>query len=293
MVKQSTGHHQQVVVVGGGVVGCFLAYRLSLAGVRVTLLEREAPGAGASGASAGNVQPVTGAENIPFQASLGAESLALYRQFLPAINEESGKDLREQDVRYLYAATTAEEEQDIRELARQMQAAGLRVAWIDAASANELDPRLSREITGGMLHEDCIQMDPQRFVSALALAAQVHSARLVVGEAMGLEQAGGRLTGLKLSDGSALGCDAVVLAMGAWTGQALQAWLGWTLPIEPCGLQKLHLRTDGPPLGCAVRWGGVNVVQRRDGLIHAGSRRDPAGFAATPEPASEEWLLSV
>ncbi len=136
-----------------------------------------------------------------------------------------------------------------------------------------------------------MQMDPQRFVSALAQAAQVRGARLTVGEARGLNQAGGRVTGVKLADGSVLGCDAVILAMGAWTGQALQDWLGWSMPIEPCGLQKLHLRIAGPPLGCAVRWGGVNVVQRRDGLIHVGSRRDPAGFAAKPGPDSQEWLL--
>ena len=95
MAKPSTRNNQQVVVVGGGVVGCFLAYRLSLAEVGVTLLERAAPGAGASGASAGNVQPVTSADDIAFQASLGSESLALYRQYLPAIKEESGMDLVE------------------------------------------------------------------------------------------------------------------------------------------------------------------------------------------------------
>jgi glycine oxidase len=46
-----------VTAVGGGVVGCFIAYRLALEGGAVTVLEREHVGAGASGALADNVQP--------------------------------------------------------------------------------------------------------------------------------------------------------------------------------------------------------------------------------------------
>ncbi len=49
-----------VTILGGGVVGCFLAYCLVLAGMPVTVVERKRTGAGASGASAGNVQAVTG-----------------------------------------------------------------------------------------------------------------------------------------------------------------------------------------------------------------------------------------
>lgn len=80
-------------VVGGGVVGCFVAYRLALEGVPVTLVERQHVGAGASGASAGNVQPgefepAWGAEDLNL---LEAESLGLFRRFLPAIKDDSGR----------------------------------------------------------------------------------------------------------------------------------------------------------------------------------------------------------
>ena len=281
---------QQITIVGGGVVGCFLAYRLSMEGADITLLENESPGAGASGASAGNIQPGTG-ENTAFEAALGAESLALYRKYLPAIKAEGGIDFREQNTRYLYAATNQEEESNARELAAQMSAAGLRVEWADARAARELDPRLSPDIIGGMLHQDCIQMDPQLFVDALALAAQRRGAKVVTGEATGLESSGGRVTGLRLGDGTVLDSEGVIIATGPWSGAVMRDWLDIGLPIEPCGLQKLHLKTSGPPLGCAVRWGGVNIVQRRDGLIHAGSKRDPNAFQATPDPESRDWLL--
>ena len=281
---------QKITIVGGGVVGCFLSYRLSMEGVGVTLVEKEAPGAGASGASAGNIQPVTG-ENIGFEAALGSESLALYRKYLPAIRSESGIDFREHNTRFLYAATNPEEESNIRDLVSQMTFAGLRVEWVDSRAARELDARLSPEIIGGMLHQDCIQMDPQLFVDALALAAQRRGTKILTGEAKGLESRGGRVTGLRLVDGTVLDSDGVIIAAGPWSGALLRDWLGISLPIEPCGLQKLHLKTNGPPLGCAVRWGDVNIVQRRDGLIHAGSKRDPSGFRTTPDQESQDWLL--
>jgi len=283
---------EQITIIGGGVIGCFLAYRLSLEGASITLLEKDSTGAGASGVSAGNVQPVTG-DNIAFESKLGAESLAIYRKYLPLIKAESGVDFREQDTRYLYAATTENEEREVRDMLLHMSSASLRVEWVDSKTAKELDPRLSSDVIGGMLHQDCMQMDPQLFVDALALAAQRKGPKFVIGEAQGLESIGGRVSGVTLADGTALPTETIIVATGPWSGQLLKDWLEINLPIEPCGLQKLHLKlkTGGTPLGCAVRWGGVNIVQRVDGLIHAGSKRDPNAFKATPDDESRDWLL--
>ena len=87
-----------VAVVGGGVVGFFVAYRLASLGVSVTVLEMEGPGSGATGNSAGNIQPASGDDDA-YKIALGAESLALWRRHLPEIKESGGIDYREQDVR--------------------------------------------------------------------------------------------------------------------------------------------------------------------------------------------------
>ena len=86
---------QRVTIVGGGVIGCCLAYRLALEGVPVTVLERQHIGSGATGASAGNVQPGVMGGIVDAQGVLGilgAQSLQLHRTFLPAIKEDSGLD---------------------------------------------------------------------------------------------------------------------------------------------------------------------------------------------------------
>jgi glycine oxidase len=281
-----------VAIVGGGVVGCFLAYRLASMGVSVTLLEQEGPGSGATGNSAGNVQPGSGYDDA-YKIALGAESLAIWRKHLPEIRELGGIDFLEQDVRYLYAAIDDEEERGARQILSDVMAAGLKAEWVDGPTAQDIEPRLSESIIGGMLHHDCIQMEPKLFMAALSKAAEAKGVVLQRQKrAVGVNLAGGRVKNLALQDGGTLECSSVVLATGAWTPKVMTEWLGCELPVEPFGLQKLHLGLGtAAPLNCAVRWGGVNIVSRRDGLVHAGSRFDPAGFDSEPSAEAQEWLL--
>ena len=109
-------------MVGGGVVGCFIAYRLASIGVPVTLVEQAGPGSGATGNSAGNIQPASGDDDA-YKIALGAESLALWRKHLPQIKEAGGIDYREQDVRYLYASINEDEESEVRRILDDVQAA--------------------------------------------------------------------------------------------------------------------------------------------------------------------------
>ena len=280
------------VVIGSGAVGCFTAYRLAAMGLSVTLIDQEEPGAGATGNSAGNVQPASGDDDSS-KIILGAESLALWRKHLPYINEVGGIDYQDQDVHYLYASTDETEEPKVRRILADVTAAGLRAEWVDGDAARNLEPRLSKSITGGMLHHDCIQMDPKLLMIALSKTAEVEGATILRNtKAAGLSLIEDRITGVKLEDGSTLECSSVVIATGAWTLKALSDWLGYKLPVEPYGLQKVHMGLgSAPPLNCAIRWNGVNIVSRKDGLVHAGSRFDPNGFDVKPSSDSERWLL--
>jgi glycine oxidase len=285
---------RRVTIVGGGVIGCFLAYRLALEGLPVTMIERASVGAGATGASAGNVQPgVMGgiSDTHGVLGTLGAQSLQLHRTFLPAIKEASGLDPLDHEVQYFYAALDEQEVVETRQFTAALQEHRLRAEWIDGPSAHALDPRLAPQILGGALHQDCFQMDAYRFVSALSQAAQRHGVQLQYGEVVGLQRARERVTGVLLKDGGTVACETLVLTMGAWTGVALAQWLGLSVPIGPYALQKLHVRPAGPMPRCAVRWGDVNMVARRDGLIHVGSKHDPMGFEARPTDEGRHWLL--
>ena len=88
------------VVIGCGAVGCFTAYRLAAMGLSVTLIDQNGPGTGATGNSAGNVQPASGDDDSS-KIILGAESLTLWRKHLPHISEVGGIDYQDQDVNSL------------------------------------------------------------------------------------------------------------------------------------------------------------------------------------------------
>jgi glycine oxidase len=293
LTNQQSNINGTVAVIGGGVVGCFIAYRLAGAGVSVTLVEQEGPGSGATGNSAGNIQPASGDDDT-YKIALGAESLALWRKYLPEIKTAGGIDYLEQDVRYIYAATNDQEERESRQILSDLKSAGLRSEWVDGPTAREIEPRLADSITGGALHQDCIQMDPKLFMAAMANAAE--SVGVTVQrqkQAVGLTVTGGRANGVVFQDGSSLECSSVILATGAWTLKIMSEWLGYDLPVEPHGLQKLHLGLGtSAPLNCAVRWNSVNIVSRRDGLVHAGSKFDPAGFDTKPTDETRDWLLA-
>jgi len=280
-----------VTIVGGGVVGCFLAYCLVTAGMPVTVIERERVGAGASGASAGNVQAIT-ALGSPLEVALGAESVRRWRHYLPAIKEESGIDPYDHEVRYLYAALDEQEVTDLQTLTATLQAEGLNTAWIDASTARGLEPRLYPGILGGMYHQDVVQMDAQRCVNALETIVRARGGSFIDGEVTGLRRAGNRVQALALRDGTVVPCHhALVLALGGWTGVAVSRWLDVALPIQPYSLQKLHVRPCGAPLGCAVRWGGLNVVTRRDGMVHVGSVHENTGLDARSSGSGRQWLM--
>ena len=279
-----------VVIVGGGVIGCFIAFRLAQENVSVTLVEKDSVGSGASGTSAGNVIP----NRLLYgdlELDLGVESLNLFRRHLPEIKERSGIDILDQDVRYLFAALDDDEVRTTTGDLQAMQAAGLRAEWMSGAEARRLEPRLSPEVRGGLLHQDCIQIDGQRFVSALVASAEDLGATVVHAEAVGLRHEGARVTGVLLQGVPDISCDTVILAMGGHAGVVAPDWLGINLPIRPHALQKLHLRIIGRVQPFAVNWGGVNVITRKDGLTHAGSRHDDTGFEARTTEEGREWLL--
>ena len=219
-----------VAVIGGGVVGYFVAYRLASAGISVTLVEQGGPGSGATGNSAGNIQPASGDDDT-YKIALGSESLSLWRNHLPRIKEAGKIDYLEQDVRYFYASTNPHEEQTSRQILSDLNAAGLRAEWVNGDTAREIEPRLSDSITGGTLHRDCIQMDPKLFMQAIANAAKTEGVTILhQNQATGMNLTDGRVSGVTLEDGSILQCSSVVLATGAWTQKIMSEWLGYDLP---------------------------------------------------------------
>ena len=81
--------HADVIVVGGGLMGCSIAYRLAKDGARVLVLERSIPGAEASSAAAGILGPTVESFGTRWRLSSGAEA----ESFMPSSRMSSTSSL--------------------------------------------------------------------------------------------------------------------------------------------------------------------------------------------------------
>jgi glycine oxidase len=264
-----------VVVIGGGAAGCATAFYLSAAGVKVTIVEREGIGQQASGWSAGGVNPLHG---IP--DPLWAFAMASYRLHLPLWPELQRLTGRDFEARRVQMAMLAPTEADVAELLALGEgfsaAEGFSARWIDMAELRAIEPRVTADGAGALLTEGNGVVDSHQFTAALAEAAERQGATVRAGAVGGVEQAGGRVSGVRLGD-DVIACDAVVVAMGPWTGAA-GAWLDCSLPVEPLKGEMLRLDPLGPPLGCDVVAPVASLYGRADGQVWIGSTQERNGF---------------
>ncbi|SVD23247.1 uncharacterized protein METZ01_LOCUS376101, partial [marine metagenome] len=81
-----------VVIVGGGISGCAVAYYLTTLGVRPIVVEREGIASAASGFAQGGLGLMSGAGLDGPLFPFAAESLRLHHELHPALKEETGLD---------------------------------------------------------------------------------------------------------------------------------------------------------------------------------------------------------
>src|SRR5687768_3716320 len=88
---------RDVIVIGGGVIGCSIAWRLAQAGLKVAVIERGRIGCESSRAAAGMLSPQGGAESGGPFFDLCLRSRAFYREFGQEVSEASGIGIEYKD----------------------------------------------------------------------------------------------------------------------------------------------------------------------------------------------------
>jgi glycine/D-amino acid oxidase-like deaminating enzyme len=199
-----------VVIIGGGIIGTSTALFLAEKGHAVVLCEKGAIGGEQSSRNWGWCRTMgRDAREIP----LAIESLRLWRGMNARIGRDTG--FRQAGIVYLCENET--------EIARQE-------AWLDEARQYQLDARLLRGadmdalLPGasgrfiGALHTPTDgRAEPSQAAPAIAEAARAAGAAIVTQCAVrGIETQAGRVSGVVTEKGR-IGCDAVVLAGGAWS----------------------------------------------------------------------------
>ncbi|MEN9934742.1 MAG: hypothetical protein RLZZ387_1321 [Chloroflexota bacterium] len=227
-----------VIVVGGGLLGACTAYWLARRGARPVLLEREAPGAGATGRNGGFVTVGT-AESYPDAITrlghdtaravweLTLENRALMRQVLA----EEAIDCNYREPGHLSLALGEAQLADVRRTVAALAEDGFAAEVLDRAQAQELiSTPLEPEIQGALYGAESGLLHSARFVRGLVTAAVRHGARLCLAEVTGIAADG---AGVRVSTGDGeIRAGATVVAANAWTSRVLPELTGVVTPVR-------------------------------------------------------------
>ena len=243
-----------VIVIGGGLVGASVAYALAREGARVTLVDRGDVGQ-ATAAGAGIIAPGSSPRATPEFLVLAHPASAHYPELLAQLAEEGETETGYDVVGMLHVATSAEEADQLKvhaELLHERRAAGFghigAITLISGDEACALFPALGPEVTGAIHTADAARVDGRLLRDALRRAAERRGGRIITGEAR-LAREGDRVAAVEVV-GARLDTGAVVLAGGAWSATLGEA-LGFALPVFPQRGQIVHLEL---PETDASRW---------------------------------------
>ncbi len=283
--------HSDVVIIGGGIIGSSIAYRLASEGSSVSVVERDSIGNHASGFALGLLNPTNETGNTE---SLNHRSFEMHKELLDVVQEESGVDAQVLTIPHIELALEESEIPDLKaEVDRIGGLPGFKARWLEPNEIRKMEPRISDDIHGGVLVEDVIMLDSYNLTLATAQAAETRGAEFVPGEATGIIYKNERAIGVNVGD-STISCDAVVLALGPWSGTA-SLWLDIDVPIVPQKGEIVRVEGLDPPLGLHIHGythgSSCSVVQKTDGAIWlAATVQDGTGFDVAPSTQAMESL---
>jgi glycine oxidase len=273
-----------VVIIGGGIMGCAIAYRLAARALAVTVIEKAIPGAEASSAAAGMLAPQMEADGAGPLLELGLRSRALYPAVAAELRDATGIDIGYLKCGVIMVALSDDHERALAARRTWQLARGLRVETLSAAALAELEPAVDSGGPGGpggrggLRFPDEAQVHPPSLARAYSQAAARGGVDFVQGRVVRrVLVAGDRVTGVEL-DGDTLAAGAVVVAAGSWSGLVDGAGLTAGM-VRPARGQLVAIETRPPVFRhiLSVPHRGY-LVPRTDGTVVAGSTVEMVGF---------------
>jgi glycine/D-amino acid oxidase-like deaminating enzyme len=284
-----------VLIVGGGVIGCSIAFHLARRGAgRVVLLEKSYLGAGSSGKSGAIIrQHYSNALTV----AMARQSLRVFENFPdvvggPPVFTRTGMALvvNERD-RVGLEANMA--------LQRDL---GVDVRLVVAQELTEIDPnaRLAEDELAAF-ESEAGYVEAVQVVASYADAARLAGADVRLGvEVKGVLSDKGRVTGVETNEGP-YQCGALVLATGPWAAQ-LARTLKINMPVQSCRTQVALFRRPTDSSRRGVVYGdfvqGIYFKPTHGDMVHAGSlageeASDPVDPDHYNEAADGLWLPQV
>lgn len=281
----------KVIIVGGGVIGCSIAYHLAKKGADAVVVDAGKIGGEASSVAAGILTVVTDNPVFDALAAMSLKSLAMFPDFVREIEEASGIATGFRRAPLMRLAGSAEGARNLRKTLEFCRVAGVHAEWLDSASAvNGEESGLRFTGYGAVLAPGEAQITSPAYVQALFKAGERSGIKFMENNPVyGIEESGGRVRGVRLASGALEG-DEVVLASGAWSKSVAKLCRAH-VPVEPVKGQIHHAQVRAELLRHIVYLGSNYLCQRPGDEFLLGTTFERAGFSrGVNERASSELL---
>lgn len=283
-----------VVVLGGGVIGCSLAYQLARRGAKVVVLEAGEIGAQASSAATGLLAPFKLlAKADDAYLALQRASLALFPLLARELEELTDLSVDYQQTGSIRLASMSQSAR-LQEWAAAWCSRGVTMTVLQGEELAQHVPALAESYQIAVSIPSEPQVQAVSYMQAIVRAAELSGARLVAGcQIVGVDRDSSRVVAVRTADGDRFACEYLVLATGAWSGQVGNTLLELQLPVAPAGGQSLELRQPRQPLRHILFGEGIYLAPKGSERLYVGATHEDMGFVPTVTQQGTEWLLAA
>jgi glycine oxidase len=284
-----------VVIVGGGIIGCSIAFELSRRNLRIVLLDRQELMREASWAAAGMLSPAPDCLAAIPLVPLSVASLAMYPHFIPDIEDASGRRTGYRTGGTLEALFHGDAERELSTLVALHHGLGLACEPVSIEEAQVMEPALGREARAAAFLPDEASVNTRALAAAVIGAAESAGAELRPGVGViSLVMDGNRCNGVKTAEGENIAAKHVVLAAGSWTSQMKQA--APYAPTKPVRGQMVALLNSGQLIRRVMRSEFGYIVPRDQATpqkLVAGSTLEHVGYEKAVTSGGIEQILAA
>ena len=219
--------HADIVIIGGGIIGCSTAYHLAKNHkANVVLLERDRLTSGSTWHAAGLVGQLRSSASI---TQLLKYSVELYKN----LDQETGLNTGWKMTGCLRLATNAERWIEYKRLVTTAQSFGLEMSLISPDEVKSMWPLLNtKDLIGASWLPTDGQANPSDIAQSLAKGARMHGAQIIENiRVKNFEIQENRIKKISTTSGD-ITCEKVVVCAGQWTRQIAEL-AGVSVPLQP------------------------------------------------------------
>ncbi|OJW77737.1 MAG: hypothetical protein BGO69_01855 [Bacteroidetes bacterium 46-16] len=306
-----------VIVVGGGVIGCAVAYYIAKKGIPVMLVDEPKRGR-ATSASAGGLWPLGESiglgcgvifhkamiekglippdSHVPPQLpktflDFAIQSNAMFPSLAIELRETSGIDFEYEETSLLFLMYDEGDVAFAKPLYANCPCGRSRIDWLTPNELRKVEPAITHNVLGALRFNGDNQVNPYALSDSFREAARKLGAQIITHtEVKGIKVSSGRITGVETTT-EFIGCKYVVNAAGAWAAQIAKT-AGIELPVYPVRGQIVGTEALPDIISACISTNDCYLAQKKHGEIIIGSTTEEVGFNVGVTPSAIKELTA-